>query len=416
MLQPDYRMAQKAVFQITPQSELPCSLLEMLQGSVYDFIRQEFGFDPDWSRFCGFSQLESMDQRTKLQTAIYEYQGENGAIHWALRLTTRDTHLRRRNWQVQVSVRVEAGCKATLSYVEMYHDHLAGSFAESKPPLVSIPSLFYSLLNNARLACKMGRSALPMDAIAVSAANVKEIAAMILDLERHIPVVMISCPDMLSPKEAARQLLANAVVCWLNDVRLFDELQMAVHREVQLDWDTVQVLMPLAVTEKKSFHPILTVSDITRFGHMQILSMLRQAYCVNLRSDERKRFMTVENIHQRRDRDNALALRASVVSQEEELKRLRAENERLKSDLDALQRKYDNETDEKLKEEISSLESMVNDVMSQNDSLKLGIQTITQQLYACMGKGFSSADTGEAFLDELQHAILVCFARLGGGR
>ena len=416
MLQPEYRMAQKAFFQIVAQSELPCSLLEMLQGSVYDFIRQEFAFDPDWSRFCGFSQLESMDQRTKVQTAIYEYEGDKETIHWAMRLTTRDSHIRRRNWQIQISVCVEAGNRASLSYVEMYHDHLVGSFAESKPPLVSIPSLFYSLLNNARLVCKMGRFALPMDAIAVSPANVKEIAAMILDLERHIPIVVISCPDMLNPREAARQLLANAVVCWLDDVRLFDELQMAIHKEIQLDWDTVQVLMPLDIAEKKSFHPILTVSDITRFGHMQIISMLRQAYCVNLRSDERKRFITVDSIHLRRDRDNALALRESVLSQQEELKSLRAENERLSNGLNALQKKYENETDEKLKEEISSLESMVNDVMSQNDSLKLGIQTITQQLYVCMGKGFVPADTGESSLEELQHAILVCFARLGGAR
>ena len=415
MLQATYHMVQKAVFQITASSKLSCSLLEMLQGCVYDFVRKDFSYDADWSKFCGYGQTESIDQRVKAQTALYK-QDDNSSVRWALRLKVRDMHYRRRTWLIQIAIHVEQDSKATLCYAEMYNDHLAGSFLEMKPPLVSIPSLFLSLLSNTRLSCRMGQSPLPREAIALDMTNVRGFIDMVLDHERHIPIVLISCPDLVNPSEVARVLLGNAAVGWLDETRVFEEIHDALIGKLSLTWDSVQVLMPFTLSGKTAYHPVLKVSDINRYGHTQVLAMLRQAYCTCMRSDESKDFMTVENIYQKRDQDYLLTLRSYALTQEQELSKLKKANDSLSTELGTLRVRYENETSEKLKDEVASLEALLNESISQSDSVTHDIQTIIQQLYACMGKGFIPIDSKNDFLLELQHAISVCFARLGGSR
>lgn len=414
MLETTYRMTQKAIFHISLQPGLSIGLLEVIQGIVYDYVRKTYMFEADWPRFCTYGQEETNDQILRLQTAIYR-DGDN-KIDWALRLKTRDRAQRRRNWLCNISVHMESANEATLFYAHMYSNHLAGSFADAKLPLITIPSLFASLLHHPRILCKSGNYPLPDKATALDDDFVNDFIALVCDPDRHIPVVLIMCPDLLSPSLTAQQMIGNAIIYWLDDFQLFQEIQAQLKTEIDLVWDTVQILLPMTSDGKPPFHPVLTASDISRYGQEQTLAMLRQAYCTNLRSDERRSFVTLEELRQRRDRENIAALQNHVLALTEDTKALRSNNEMLVSELEALKKKYEEETDIKLKEDVVSLESMLTDSMNQYEAIKAGIQALIQQLYTCMGKDFTPSEVGEACLCELQRAIFVCFARLRGGR
>lgn len=411
MLEGTYKLTQKAVFHITGKEDTTVNLLEELQEIVYDYIRMEFAYEADWMHFRSYGQEEAEDKRLKLQTSIYKASGENEIVDWALRLKTKDHYLRRRNWVYQIAVRVEAGEEATLSYAEMYYDHLVGSFSEMKPPYIVIPSLFTTLIRDERVECWVGNSPLFEDAEEMDEETKADFLDMVRDPQRHIPVMLITCPDLLNPREVARQLLGNVVVFWMNEYPMFQIIQDELQAAVQLEWDAVQVILPIVTQGKRTFHPVITSSEISRNGQEKVLAMLKQAYAENMRSDERKSFITVESIILRRNREYTLSLQRDVQSLMEEIRKLQARNASIAVELENERRKQENGVDPN-----TCIESMLNESAAKYDRLKQEIQGVTQELYACMGKGFTPNEDVDANLCELQHAVFICFARLGSSR
>lgn len=412
MLDTTYQLMRKGIFFIASSNITPSiSLLEMLQGIIYEYVRSEFDYEPDWIRFCGYGQSESEDQRVKAQTAIMHDEESGTTLEWALRLKARDRVMRRRNWLIHIGIRIEPENQATLYFAQFYYDHLAGSFSIIKDPVIAPPSLFFMLMQNPRIICMSGSIPLPAGAVALDDTLIENFLACVRDPQRQIPVLLITCPDLFSPREVAKELTGNVIVCWLDNSDILRAINQALAPLINIKWDTAQVLLPFS--QEANYHPAFSISDISRMGGGHIISLLYQAYCKNFRADDRRAFITVDSINLQRDRKTMSSLQERLLSLAAEAARLREHNAHLEVEREQLQKKYDSIIDKDQQAELATYEAMLNESLIQTEHLKREITSLTQRLYECMGKDFVPIENCEACISELQHSIFVCFARLG---
>lgn len=410
MLDIGYQLNQKAIFRIVKASTCVDDLLELLQGVIYDYLRAAFSIEMEWSRFCNGGTLITESQQKKLVTVRLQEHGQDE--EWALKLKLRDPMLRRRNWIMHIGIRVEGDYSASLYFAQLYSDHLAGSFAKFDAPYFCIPSLFTSLLCNQRIDCLMGTLPLPVCAIELNESMINDFQQIIFEPERQLPVILISCPDLLNPDDAANLLLGNAAVFWTDDPVLFDLISEVLSPAVDIRWDSIQVLLP--ILRQDMFHPSILATEFTRMGRQQALHSLRQAYCASLRAEERREFITVDDIYNKRDRMATLALHEKLNQTLKELSSAQTLNETLSKELDSARMEAGKRANADLQRDMDTLEEMVTEASGNYSRLRQAVDSLTSRLYACMGVGFSPEDREDSCISELERAIFSCFARLKG--
>ena len=149
-------------------------------------------------------------------------------------------------------------------------------------------------------------------------------------------------------------------------------------------------------------------------GRQQTMASLWQAYCANFRAEDRRSFVTIDAIIAKRERRQAIALQESLNQALKDLGDARGEIETLNAKLGLLQSAYDKLAESSSQDDIAVLEGMITEISAEHDRLKQEITALSTRLYTCMGVGFSPSVEAEACICELEHAIFVCFARLGG--
>lgn len=413
MLDVSYQMAHKAVFHVTlTSSASQMNLMNMLQGIVYDYVRHEYSCVLEWPRFCGFYQMESPDKRVALQTAYCRESPNGEKTDWAVRVKNRDYAVKRRNWLTHIGIHIESPSEAIIYYAQLYHDHLAGSFSASQPIDSEPPRFYKKLMSIKRLKCRTGMFPIPSIAIPISMELVNDFVNLARDPNRHIPLLLISCPDLMDPDIAARKFVGNLVVCWLDDMKLMNAINEKLAPDMYIEWDSVQVILPFAEKPQNQFHPSFMASDMTRLGSTHALNMLYRAFCTALRADDRRAFVSADSLFREKDRQAYTLLleryRALMIEKDS----LAENNEHLLISLSTLQREYDKLADEKLKQENSALEQLLNEAQIKREQFQGSISNLTQRLYESMGRDFVPNEDGESVICELEHAIFVCFARL----
>lgn len=402
-----FTLVQKAILQIQPVEERCPSfqLLEFLQCIVYDAIRQEYGFEPDWERFRSYGTEETADQTKRIQTAMF-YGGENEASRqWALRLSIRDKSIRRRKWLLHIGIDIKMPSVAMFYYALMYYDHKAGSFSDFRQPLVPPTPLLYALNQNSRIACSCGSFQLPGGAIAIDEGNLPSVLMFIRDPKRWIPVIVITCPDLISPILVEKEMIGNAVVCWLDDMETLEAVNDALAPDVFIEWDSVQVILPDAPRHVQ--HPQLTIMEISRLGRDTVIGLLRQAFCESLRGEERRAFVTVDDIIRQRDKGLISNLQKRLAQASAEINQLKTTSHGLREENERLRRMNGKLSSENSAREIASYEEVLSESMEQYDALHSGVLGLTQRLYGSIGQNFSPKTDGEACLCDLEHAIFL---------
>lgn len=118
---------------------------------------------------------------------------------------------------------------------------------------------------------------------------------LLYDGGRSLPVIMITCPDLISPGELQRQLLGNAIVCFCDDPNTIFLLNDRLPPSCSVPLDSIRTYLPFTRDERRQpVHPIIALPDIQRLGSQEIYAAFRQAYCENLRASERSAFITVD--------------------------------------------------------------------------------------------------------------------------
>lgn len=405
-----FTLVQKAILQIQPVEGCCPSfqLLEFLQGIIYDAIRREYDFAPDWERFRSYGTEETPDQTKRLRTATLYGEENEASRQWALRLSVRDKYVRRRKWLLHIGLDVRTPNAAMLYYALMYYDHKAGSFSEFRQPLVLPTSLLYALNQNPRLACSCGSFQLPSGAIAIDEGNLASVLMLMRDPKRWIPVIVITCPDLISPILVEKEMIGNAVVCWLDDMETLKAVNDALAPDIFIEWDSVQVILPDAPGHIQ--HPRLTITEISRFGRDGVIGLLRQAYCESLRGEDRRTFVTVDDISRQRDKGLISNLQKRLAEASAEINQLKNTTRGLREENERLRQMNGKLSSEDSVREIASYEALLSESMEQYDALRSGVLGLTQRLYESIGQNFTPKTDGEACLCDLEHAIFLQLA------
>ena len=336
-------------------------------------------------------------------------QTQDGHALWAVRVTTRDTNYGRRKWHYQWSIVHVSEDEIKLYYAKCYRDNLAGSIKLPPEPALTRDVLPDTLLFSSEVKCMCGRMPYPPEAVELRENTLRTLIEIILDKQRTMPVLLITCPDVLSPEFILDMVLGNMVVYWCEDPGWVGQLNSALPRELYTRWDTIRIIMPLS--EGKAYHQTYSYEDIRTIGADSFVKGLHRAFCQSLRGKERHAFLTVEDVESCRNRGQLIELTNRCNSLKNDLdnttKRLAKQTEDLQSVKEQL---YEIQKSQ----DVTEYEALLNTCISENDNLRRGISALSTRLYTTMGINFQPDENEPvALLQELSHAIYSALACAG---
>ena len=169
--------------------------------------------------------------------------------------------------------------------------------------------------------------------------------------------------------------------------------------------------MLLPINQTQTYHPVYPYELISQMGYDAFLEGIHQAYCSSLRSEERRSFITVEDIAKIRDRRYITSLLAQIKDLNTKLADLREEVRQQESEKSCLEKELVEYRTHPLASEIKEYETLLNETLAENSEIKQGISSLSTQLYSSLGGEFHpSEEETVAVLQELAHAIRVALS------
>jgi hypothetical protein len=211
---------------------------------------------------------------------------------------------------VNFGLRRESRESVRLYYAIGYYDHLAGAFSCPAPPMIEQGGLLDRFLDGEQLVCVSGSYPLPPVAVELSRAALTEFFNILEDPDRSVPLVLICCPDLLDPCWLQNIARGNLIVYWSDDMSVLARLNDSLAQPLQVEWDSIRVFLPLGETEQ--YHPSFSCADINRVGSDELIAGFYQAYCQSLRAEDRREFVTLDDILRLRDNRNLTMLHTRI--------------------------------------------------------------------------------------------------------
>lgn len=380
MLEPSSVPVYKAIFKIVPAMTKESDFLETIYTVIHRDITMHIGFVPDFRRFCIGMQHKSEDETIMLRTASFRPDAqETSPRQWALSLRSRDRFLRRRTWILQIGLSWQENSAVAFCLALHCSDHQAGSMTVMTPPNIQPPALLQKLLHHPELTCLSGSSCIPASPIHLMAEDFSDFQQCIFDPARTFPVVLITCPDLVSPTALYAKSLGNLIVCWLDDYRSYERLCELLPPELQFPWDAVKIIMP--GTSRQTYHPTLSIENITGMGGEAVLEGICRAFCICPTGAERRAFVTVDGLYSLFKERTYTLLRSEHERLQKESERLShtiqeltANQAQLSAELDACKAQANSSQD-------SSWEELLNESLQENEKLKKGVSQLTSHLF-----------------------------------
>lgn len=369
---------------------------------LYRQICNLFETTLDWRSFSKGGSYTSTDNTIRGISAYSP--SEYGVQLWASSLYVKDKQFPRRRWKYYFGIKQSSNTDVILSYAKCRYDHMAGSITQARPVAYSRDTLPDPLFYDPRVICMIGNHPYSTDAVNLNSSTLHGLIDLIQDEDRGIPVMLITCPDVIAPQMIAEMTLGNLSVYWCDDSKTVMQLNASLPQDIHTPWDTVRFFMP--INSGTVFHPCYAYEEIRRMGVNDFIAGVHRAYCENMHSAERRSFLTVNEVLTIKDREY---IRDLENTNREQLLRLAADEAKLKQQSHELALCRDRIaalTDPKKADEISELESMLSESMSETEILKKSITALSSALYSTMGIGFVPDQTkSPAIIQELSHAI-----------
>lgn len=406
MLEIGNRLVNKLMMRIvrgnTAHSQLEVG--DIVLGLLYRQIRDTFDVMMDWRAFSRGGSFASAD--SNVYGVSMSAQTQDNHVLWAARLIVKDKGFTRRKWQYNWSIVQISEDEISLNYAKCYRDNMAGSIKEPAEPVLSRDTLLDALFFSSEIKCMCGNCSYPAEAVELRENTLPTLMASIQDEQRCLPVMLITCPDVIPPEYIVDMMLGNMIVYWCADPQQITKLNSALPRELFTQWDTVHIIMPLS--DGRAFHQTYAYEEIRMIGVEDFVKGLHRAFCENIRGKERRAFLTVEDVESCRYRGQLIKLANQCDSQKVDLdemaKRVAKQTDELESiqdRLETIQRNYS-------AKDVEEYEELLEACMKENDSLRRGISALSTRLYASMGKDFQPDEHESiALLQELSHAIYV---------
>lgn len=407
-------MTFKGTFRVSVDPQVPgeFNLLETLHGLAYEYLRTCYGFEPDYHCFRTYGKLSSENENVKVQTgSTREVDGQPFPFLWALRIRARDRFNRRRNWLTHVGIRQDDSRAASLYFAELYSDYSVGLFTDVIPPMTEAPPLFDALLHSRRLICLSGAHALTSYPWAITDDDLDVFLDLLLDPERKLPILLITCPDLVRPSLAYERTKGNLITCWLDDYPLFGALNSRLPPHLRMEWDSVRVFLPLA--QEAQYQPTVTIQDVNRLGETAVVENLYRAFCTCLRNEDRYAFVTIDTIRDLLKERAIIALKEQNRERAAALERMKQENAELSARRAELSDQLKIAQAQLDRTDASEYEALLTEAMEETDRLKRGIDSLVARLYADPGAGLPLDEVeSDTKLRDLYEALNYCVDRL----
>jgi hypothetical protein len=304
--------------------------------------------------------------------------------------------------------------------------------------MLPIPDPMDALLAQDNLCCLCGRFPLPLAPVELNHSTFPRLWDMLRDEQRNIPIILMTCFDWAHPEEVHAIVRGNAIVYWCDDLSVLAHLNALLTEELRVGQGCMRVFFRL---NSGIHHPLFTADDVERMGgEGKILYGLYQAYCQDFRSEDRRAFLTVNDLYELYNLSAQANLRdqvnsgkaeneklhqwiAEMTDQQSELREQCAQMANQQSELkeqcaQMTDKAADADSDacealrSQFKAETEAYEALLNESMTENDALKSAISAITLQLYSDMGKGYRPDTTTQIEpIQSLSEAIYRCLAR-----
>lgn len=385
------------------------TVFDTVKHILHQQLNESFHLPIEWEAFNRGGKFRSPDDQVNAQIASLTSEVRT---LWATKISARDTETSRRQWIVHIGLRVFSTDDLSLCYAKCCYDHTAGSIQNPRALPLTLDRLLDPIFFSEEVQCMCGDSPLIVEPVELTSETFHDFVEILMDKQRPCPVLLISCVDALVPEEAADILLGNAIVYWCTDASIMMRLNAMLPEELYTPWDCVRAFLPMSVN--KPYHPIWTYEEIRRMGEDEFLKGLRQAYCASMRSQERRDFLTVEDVCRYRDQMRIYELEEQLEKQKKESSRLLSQSERQNSDIVRLRDQLQSLKQSADAKTLNEYESLLSETMAEADALKRGISALSERLYSTLGTGFTPEETEPvASIQELSHAIYVALTNAG---
>mgnify|MGYP004556008319 FL=1 len=214
MIDPMYTMIHKVILHIVPSHAM---YADSLWNEVISFLHAEImhiaALDVALESFATGLAVSSADGSCALRTVFVPPDEDSRVSLWALRLRERDPYLNYRTKTTHIGIQQSSPYEIWMYIVVLNADSLGGRFVLPRPISKEIPSFVYLLFRHPELQCISGQFALRANAIMLIPQWIDHFLDLLYDGGRSLPVILITCPDIISPGELQKQLLGNAIFC-----------------------------------------------------------------------------------------------------------------------------------------------------------------------------------------------------------
>lgn len=407
MLEPTSICIHKSIFHIikNPKFSSDTDIQETIDSIICDYLHRCYAVSIEPSQLRR-GLMKSNDETCSIRSAfVYPNPSDKEFLHWATLIRIHDTALRRRNWTVRIGLTQHDASSATLYHAVSYSDHQAGSFSVFRPPVLTPPLLPQLLLSHPGLRCQSGHYALSDAPWTLTGSDIEEFIHLLYDQGRTLPIVLIACPDLVSPSALCRLALGNLIVCWLDDPQVFNLLCDRLPQNLLFPWDSVKVFLPFSKGE--CFHPILRPEEIQRMGGQEALAGIYRACCTCPTGDERRAFIDLDVVY-------SLLRSHSIADMKEQIDQLRNradqlehENSRLHEQCIAVENAQQALEEKLAASDIPTYEALLEESTENAERLRSGIQTFTEALYGKNDSALSEQCRSEIpALKQLAEAVL----------
>ena len=409
MLETSNILVNKMSLPIQKREEIPAEreLMGLTKSALYEAVCDYFHTHLDWKSFSNGGPLGNSESRVSGVSVMCS--GEEHFAQWALMMNIKDTAYSRRRWKYYLGLTQVDSQQISFFYAKCCYDHMSGSLSPAKP-IVAFEDLFARklfFLPSIQFVC--GNIPYPTNAIELNPDTYSSLVDQIKTAERILPIMLITCPDVIIPQKILGLMLGNVIVYWCTNAELIRNLNSDLPQTMYSPWDSIHIFMPS--TLHNSFHPVYPYEEIQRMGVDNFIAGLRQAYCQSMRSEERKNFPTVETVNYRRSQLYAHMLYSQREEQRKRILELTAQISAQKEELQAVKKQFFAYKQAHPTDQITEYESLLNESLSEIDLLRKGISDLTSQLFICMGTQLKPTfQQTIPELRELEKAILSTIA------
>lgn len=355
------------------------TLFQSIQKELYTSLKRTINLDMQYQHFMtsGFHRAQDI-RNMKTETLTLPSPADDSQLSlWAVKIRLQDKDNRRRIWSIHIGlVPDEEANVVRLYYAETYSDHNAGAYSTFPQPENGTPQLILDIMNNEHFGCIIGDYVLPPAPLKLTKSNSDMFIDLVYDRRRAVPVLVVSCPELVNVEMLSTLLAGNGIVFHISSAASIASINKLLPDDMRIPKNAVKIYRD-AKEDDTVYHLTHTADELAARGIPVFARALRRAYCERMRPDEKHGFVSLDEVqHMLQERVH--------TEKDAALERVQASLEAYRKKCIALQDELDDCTaymNRDLQADMLEHEKLSAACMEETDALKKQVMKITKELF-----------------------------------